>query len=66
MLRGLVASLVAHTSRFIEPALRVSSISDPSQAQVGEVVTVRTENPLVETMGFEPTTSGLQSPRSTN
>ena len=66
VLRGLVASLVVQPGRSIEPTLRVPSISDLSQAQVGDVDVVRTESSLVEVMGFEPTTSSLRTTRSAN
>ena len=67
VLSGLIESLVVKPHRLIEPTLRVPSVSDIAKTtEDGSLRAVRTENPLVETMGIEPTTSGLQSPRSTN
>ena len=65
VLSGLVESLVVKPHRLVEPTLRVPSVSDfTNTTEDGPLRAVRTENPLVEVMGIEPTTSSLRTKRS--
>ena len=67
LLRGLIETLVVQPGRTIQPTLRVPRISDlGAKVQEGDGCVVRTQNPLVEVMGFEPTTSSLRTTRSAN
>ena len=65
VLSGLVESLVVKPHRLVEPTLRVPSVSNfTNTTEDGPLRAVRTENPLVEVMGIEPTTSSLRTKRS--